>query len=149
MLTGTAGFAFTNAPSGSINSRLDAMIIPVCQFREANAIDALEFIVSSAIYLSEVPAVSIGLGGTAIDCPEIFDHTLPAITNLPPITINVREISTRDLINDVTKSLNLRYTVTDTSILIYTADGTLLNKTESVEQSGPAYPPQGVGSADP
>jgi hypothetical protein len=149
MLTGTAGFAFTNAPSGSINSRLDNMIIPVCEFREANAIDVLEFIVSSAIYLSEAPTVSIGLGGTAIDYPEIFDHTLPAITNLPSITLNVRRIPTRDLLNDVTKSLNLRYSVTDTSILIFTANGTLLNKNESVEQAGPAYPPQSVGSADP
>lgn len=124
----TTAFAYTNAPPGSIDHRLDTSIIPSCEFREANAIDTLEFIVTSVIYIDDAPTVSIGLGGSVVDYPEIFDHTLPALTNLPPITINVRKISVRDLLNYVTKTLNLRYIVTETSILIYTVDGTLLNK---------------------
>ena len=149
IVTGTTAYAFTNAPIGSINRRLDTLIIPACEFREAKAIDILEFIVSSAIYLCDAPTESIGIGGTAIDYPDIYDHSLPVLTNLPPVTINARRISVRDLLNYVTKSLNMRYSVTDTSILIYTTDGTLLNNNESVEQAVPGYPPQGVGSPEP
>jgi hypothetical protein len=120
--------AYTNAPTGSINSRLDTILVPACEFREAPVVDALEFIVSAATYIPGEPTGSIGLGGLTFDYPEIFDHTLPALTNLPPITINVQRIPLRDLLNYVTKSLGIRYTVTDTNILVYTADGTLLNK---------------------
>ena len=90
--------------------------------------DALEFIASSATYIAEAPTGSIGLGTLAFDYPEIFDHTLPALTNLPTITINVRRIPLRDLLNYVANTLNIRYVVTETNILVYTADGTLLNK---------------------
>ena len=128
MAVATIAFAFTNAPSGSINSRLDTIIVPACEFREARAVDALEFIASSATYIAGAPTGSIGLGSLTFDYPEIFDHTLPALTNLPPITINVRRIPLRDLLNYVTKTLNMRYAVTDTNILVYTGDGTLLNK---------------------
>lgn len=127
-MLGTRVFAYTNAPPGSINDRLDTLIVPACEFREANAIDALEFIVSSATYIPGAPTGSIGLGGLTVDYPEIFDHTLPTLTNLPPITINVRRMPLRDLLNDVTKTLGIRYIVTDTNILVYTADGILLNK---------------------
>jgi len=129
LVTGIGAFAYTNVPPGSINDRLDTSIIPACVFREANAVDVLEYIVSAAIYIYPgLPTVSLGIGGHTCNYPEIFDHTLPSVTNLPPISINVRRMPHRDLLNNVTKALNLRYKVTDTSILIYTDDGILLNK---------------------
>lgn len=128
----TTAFAYTNAPSGSIDARLDTIIIPACEFRDGNAVDVLEFMISGIIMMPEAKDIrSIGLIDTNAPPypePEILDRSLPACSNLPPLTLNLRIIKAREALDYVTSTLNLRYKVTATNILIFTDDGILLNK---------------------
>ena len=130
LATGTVAFAYSNAPPNSIDQRLDTIIIPVAEFRDAHTVDVLEFILSAAIDIPDRPTTSIGLIEAAPDYPEPerLDHSLPAVTNLHLLTINVTRMVLRDLLNNVMYTQNLRYKVTATNILIFTSDGTLLNK---------------------
>ena len=125
--TGSAAFASSNAPPNSIDQRLDAIIIPAAEFRDAHTVDVLEFLLSAAIDIPDklTASISLALGYRE---PERLDHSLPAVTNLHLLTINVRRMVLRDLLNNVTKTQNLRYKVTATNILIFTSDGILLNK---------------------
>ena len=132
LAAGTTAFAYTNAPPGSIDDRLDTIIIPACEFRDGNAADVLEFMISGIIMMPEStdmrPIGLIDTNAPSIPHPVMLDRSLPACSNLPPLTLNLRRITMRDALDYVTKTLNLRYTVTATNILIYTADGMLLNK---------------------
>ena len=125
-------FAYTNAPPGSIDDRLDTIIIPACEFRDGNAADVLEFMITGIIMMPETKdSRSIGLIDTNAPPypePEILDRSLPACSGLPPLTLNLRMIKAREALDHVTSTLNLRYEVTATNILIFTDDGTLLNK---------------------
>ena len=128
----TTAFAYTNAPPGSIDHRLDTCIIPACEFRDGNAVDVLEFMISGIIMMPEAKDIRpIGLINTnapPAPHPEILNRSLSACSNLPTLNLNLRRVSMRDALDYVTKTLNLRYTVTATNILVYTADGILLNK---------------------
>ena len=132
LVTVTAAFAYTNAPPGTIDDRLNTIIIPSCEFRDGNAADVLEFMISGIIMIPEAKDMrSIGLIDTnapPIPHPVILDRSLPACSNLPSLTLNMRRITMRKALDYVTTTLNLRYTVTATNILVYTADGILLNK---------------------
>jgi len=132
LVIGTIAFAYTNVPPGSIDIRLDSIIFPACEFHASSAADVLDFIIFAAIMVPETKDIRpIGLIDTNAPPypePEILDRSLPSCSNLPLLTLNLRVIKARDALDYVTSTLNLRYTVTSTNILIYTADGILLNK---------------------
>jgi len=108
------------------------MIIPTCIFRDGNATDVLEFMISGIIMMPEAddmrPIGLMDINAPPVPRPVILDRSLPACSNLPPLTLNLRRITMRDALDYVTKTLNLHYRVTATNILVYTADGILLNK---------------------
>ena len=124
--------AYTNAPSGTIDDRLDTIIIPACEFRDGNAADVLEFMICGTIMIPEAKDMGpIGLidnNAPPVPHPVILNRSLPACSNLPSLTLNLRRITMRDALDYVTKTLNLRYIVTATNILIYSSDGILMNK---------------------
>ena len=124
--------AYTNAPFGTIDDRLDTIIIPACEFRDGNAADVLEFMICGTIMMPEAkdmgPIGLIDTNAPPVPHPVILNRSLPACSNLPSLTLNLRRITMRDALDYVTKTLNLRYIVTATNILIYTSDGILMNK---------------------
>jgi hypothetical protein len=132
LAAGTTVSAYTNATPGTIDRRLDSIVIPACEFRNGNAADVLEFLISSIIVVPEskdIRSISlIDTNATSRPQTEIIDRSLPACSNLPPLSLNVRRIKVREVLNYVTSTLNLHYKVTATNILIFTDDGILLNK---------------------
>ena len=141
--------AASKATPPSIPDRIRDTIIPACAFYNGRAVDILEFLVSTALYDPSSPTFALGDEDTFNnDYPAVLDHSLDAITKLPPMTFLVRNMRLKDALDLVTCNYHLSYRVTETNILLYDVDGILLNK-QMVEQAGPAYPPQGVGSADP
>ena len=123
----TTIFAATNQATYSMQERLDNdnLVIPACVFRNANALDVLDFIIQAA---RPIPIVDDPMATSLRPEIEIMDRTLPAAASLPPLSVNLRIIKVRDALDYVTKTLNLSYKVSGTNILIYTSDGILLNK---------------------
>ena len=149
LLACTPAIAASKATPPSIPDRIRDTIIPACAFYNGRAVDILEFLVSTALFDPLSPTVTMGHGDTFYnDFPAVLDHSLEVIINLPPMTFMMRNIRLKDALDLVTCNYHLTYRVTETNILIYSVDGILLNKKE-VEQGGPGYPPQGVGSPDP
>ena len=149
LLVCTPVYAASKATPPSIPNRLRDTIIPACAFHNGRAVDILEFLVSTALFDPFSPTVTMGHGDTFYnDFPAVLDHSLDEITSLPPMTFMMRNMRLQDALDLVTSNYQLTYRVTETNILIYSVDGILLNK-KDVEQGGPGYPPQGVGSPDP
>ena len=145
----TSAIAASKAAPPSIPDRIRDTIIPACAFHNGRAVDILEFLISTALFDPLSPTFTMGYEDTLYnDFPAVLDHSLDAITSLPPMTFMMRNMRLQDALDLVSSNYQLTYRVTETNILIYSVDGILLNKKE-VEQGGPAYPPQGVGSADP
>ena len=114
----------------SIEYKLDAVVIPALELRNSSAVEALEYLVSSVA--DTPPRIDRASGGidTIMDSREILDRSLSATSNLPPLTINLRRIKARHALDYITEILRLKYKVTDTTILFFTEDDTLLNKNE-------------------
>ena len=149
LLVCTPAFAASKATPPSIPNRLRDTIIPACAFHNGRAVDILEFMVSTALYDPLSPTFTLGHEETFYnDFPAVLDHSLYAITNLPPMTFMMRNMRLQDALDLVTSNYHLTYRVTETNILIFSVDGILLNRKE-VEQGGAGYPPQSVGSPDP
>jgi hypothetical protein len=134
LLVCTPAYAASKATPPSIPNRLRDTIIPACAFQNGRAVDILEFLVSTALFDPLSPTVTMGHGDTFYnDFPAVLDHSLDAITSLPPMTFMMRNIRLQDALDLVTSNYHLTYRVTETNILIYSVDGFLLNK-QKVEQ---------------
>ena len=145
----TPAIAASRATPPSIPDRINDTIIPACAFYNGRAVDILEFLVSTALFDPLSPTVTMGYGDTFYnDFPAVLDHSLDVLTGLPPMTFMMRNMRLKDALDLVTCNYHLTYQVTETNILLFNVDGILLNK-QMVEQAGPGYPPQGVGSPDP
>ena len=135
----------------SLDKQLD-LIKPNIEYRGNDALQVLECL----IYCLENPFDPYKDSISIINTNEpsgpgiLFDRSLPIVTNQPYLELYLRNSTARNVLDYITKSLNLHYTVTATHIFVYTDDGVPLNKKrKSVEQSVPGYPPQGVGSPEP
>ena len=62
------------------------------------------------------------------------------------ITIDLRDVKYTDLLDEVCRQTGLMWQLTPIPII---ASKALFENNNSVQQAGPGYPPQGVGSPDP
>ena len=146
LLAPLAAYGQTDA---DIERKMKAIIIPSIEFRQANAIDILNFLVEATTAI-DPDKISIGLIDT--NTPrEYYTYEVEdgAPLELHPLTLEYRRISMCDAIDQITSECGLTYRIENGTINFYTPDGKRIIRKKHVEQAGPGYPPQGVGSPDP
>ena len=144
----THGQATTN-----IEQRMRTIIIPSLDIRQANAIEVLTFLVDAASAIKPANS-SIGLINT--NKPSTKEHSTYTYQlddgtplELPPITLTHTRITMYDAATLICKEVGLTFRAENGSINFFTLDGKRIIRKKHVEQAVPAYPPQGVGSAEP
>ena len=144
LLAPLAAYGQTDA---DIERKMKAIIIPSIEFRQANAIDILNFLVEATTAI-DPDKISIGL----VDTNTPY-YTYEVEDGVPlefhPLTLEYRRISMSDAFDQITKECGLTYRIENGTINFYTPDGKRIIRKKHVEQAGPGYPPQGVGSPDP
>ena len=151
LLTLLAPLAAYGQTNMTIEQKMRAIVIPSIEFRQANAIDVLEFLVD-ATTAEEPDKFSIGLIDTNRPATREY-YTYEVEDGVPlefhPLTLEYRRISMSDAFYQITKECGLGYRIENGTINFYTPDGKRIIRKKHVEQSVPGYPPQGVGSPDP
>ena len=122
-------FAADTPQPFSLDKQLD-LIKPNIEYRGNDALQVLE----GLIYCLENPFDPYKDSIAIINTNEpsgpgiLFDRSLPIVTNQPYLELYLRNSTARNVLDYITKSLNLHYTITATQILVYTDDGISLNK---------------------
>ena len=144
LLAPLAAYGQTDA---DIERKMKAIIIPSIEFRQANAIDILNFLVEATTAI-DPDKISIGLVDT--NTPYYTYEVEDGVPlELHPLTLEYRRVSMYDAIDQITRECGLTYRIENGTINFYTSDGKRIIRKKRVEQAGPGYPPQGVGSPDP
>ena len=131
----------------NIEQKLREIIIPVVEFRDASSADVLNFFTEACTFPD--PAT---LSLSRIETNrEFFTYEVEdgSPLELPALTLEYRRISMLEAFDRITKEMGLAYRFENGAPIFFTKDGKRIIRKKSVEQAGPAYPPQGVGSADP
>jgi len=122
----TTAIAQTN--SSDIVQRMKEIIIPSIEFRNANGMDILLFLIeaSNADIPDHQPTTSIGLMITnAPAVAHIYKYELDDGSNIdiPVLTMEYRRISLFDALNRVTESLGMTYKIEGDQVSFFTKDG--------------------------
>ena len=151
LLTLLAPLAVYGQTNTGIEQKMREIIIPSIEFREANPIDVLQFLLEASI-AADPKTPRHGLLSTNTPATreyytfEVEDGT-PLL--LHPLTLEYRRISMADAFDRITKEMGLTYRLENGTLTFFTQDGKRIIRKNPVEQAGPGYPPQGVGSPDP
>ena len=151
LLTLLAPLAVYGQTNTGIEQKMREIIIPSIEFREANPIDVLQFLLEASI-AADPKTPRHGLLSTNTPATreyytfEVEDGT-PLL--LHPLTLEYRRISMADAFDRITKEMGLTYRLENGTLTFFTQDGKRIIRKYRVEQAGPGYPPQGVGSPDP
>ena len=181
------GKASTKARSSVLNERMKNIVIPKLVFRQANIADVVNYLVQAseaadpngeginiilnlgdaAVPTESAPAASDGfddddwgMGG------DDFGSSAPAMgggSSVPPITLNLRNVTMADAVQFITEVAQLKYRVEDAAVIITRKDapvGTIITRMYSVQPSfmtvvqeptdsgdnGGEFTPMGLGS---
>jgi hypothetical protein len=148
LLTPLVVYGQTNT---GIEQKMREIIIPHIEFREANPIDVLQYL-HEASSAADPDIPSLGLLSTYPPATRVY-YTYEVEDGSPlelhPLTLEYRRISLADAFERISKELGLTYRIENNAPLFFTQNGKRIIRTKHVEQAGPGYPPQGVGSPDP
>ena len=130
MMLATHALAQTNQAT-TVEQRLRQIVIPEIEFRDANLLDVIDFLVD-AIKPPELKApirLSIVLNATnQTEQAQAPDPRVELIRDIPPLTLTMTNVSMLDAIRQITTKTGLTYEVTTNSVLIKTKDGQVLNR---------------------
>ena len=129
-----------------IERKMKAIIIPSIEFRQANAIDILNFLVEATTAI-DPDKISIGL----VDTNTPY-YTYEVEDGVPlefhPLTLEYRRISMSDAFDQITKECGLTYRIENGTINFYTPDGKRIIRKKHVEQGVAPYAAQGAASGE-
>ena len=141
--------AYGQADKG-LEQRMRDIIIPSIEFREANPIDVLQFLLeaSTATY-PKTP--SLGLLSTNTPATREY-YTFEAEDGTPlelhPLTLEYRRLSMLEAVDRITKEIGLTYRLENETLIFFTQDGKRIIRKMSVEQGVPPYSAQGALSGE-
>lgn len=96
-----------NEPARLLNRKLDTIVLPEVKYREASAADIIEALPGECERLDPEK--------TGIN----FVWQVSADAKLSPVTLSLRKVPVRDLLNYVTRLAGLRYRVDSHAVVIY------------------------------
>ena len=148
LLTPLAAYGQTNT---GIEQKMRDIIIPSIEFREANPIDVLQFLLEAcAASDPDIPSTSI-LATYPPATREYYTFEVEDGTPLVlhPLTLEYRRISMADAFDRITKEIGVTYRIENNRPVFYTQDGKRIIQTKHVEQGGPGYRRQSAPQPDP
>ena len=135
----------------TIEQKMRDIIIPSIEFRAADPIDVLQFLLEART-ASDPDIPSIGLLVTNPPATRMY-YTYEVEDGSPlelhPLTLEYRHISLLDAFDRITKEMGVIYRFENDAPIFFTQEGKRIIRKKSVEQAVSGYPPQGVGSPDP
>ena len=123
-----------------VQSGLDSIIVPHFSVTNMPLTDVVNLLVKTTEeggYPCSLVLNSSPLPGNIAPIPEYF------------ITMDLRDIKYTDLLDEVCRQSGLMWQLTPIPIISSRDSFKHWEKNNSVQQAGPGYPPQGVGSPDP
>ena len=127
------------------------IIIPVIEFREANPMDVLQFLLE-ARNAADPETRSRGLASTNPPAPrEYYSYEADDGTplELKPLTLEYRRISLLEALDRVTQDMGLTYRLETNTLQFFTQDGKRIVRKTSGGKADQGCPPQGVEPLDP
>ena len=144
LLAPLAAYGQTDA---DIERKMKAIIIPSIEFRQANAIDILNFLVEATTAI-DPDKISIGLVDT--NTPYYTYEVEDGVPlELHPLTLEYRRISMWDAIDQITRECGLTYRIENDTINFYTQDRKRIIRKKHVEQGVPGYRRQSAPQPEP
>lgn len=143
LLAPLAVYGQTNA---GIEQRMREIVIPCIEFREANPIDVLQFLVEASIAANPENR-SLGLAST--DTPAFKEYYTYDVEDgtpleLKPLTLEYRRISLLEALDRVTKDMGLTYRLENNTLQFFTQDGKRIVRNTSAGKASSGHPLQGV-----
>ncbi len=122
----TTAIAQTN--SSDIVQRMKQIIIPSIEFRKANGMDVLRFLIeaSNANIHEYQPTTSIGLlitNAPAVTHIYKCESDDGSSIDIPDLTMDYQRISLFDALNRVTEALGITYKIQGDQVSFFTKDG--------------------------
>ena len=151
LLTLLAPLAVFGQTNTGIEQKMREIIIPSIEFREANPIDVLQFLLEAST-AADPKTPSLGLLSTNPPATRVY-YTYEVEGGSPlelhPLTLEYRRITMADAFDRITKEIGLTYRIENNTLVLFTQGGKRIIRTKHVEQAVPGYPPQSVGSPEP
>ena len=112
----------------ALEERLNDIIIPAIEFREANPLDVVDFLTDAT-----VPRPPIGIGFMTVltnqeEVVETPDPRAEWVKDISPLTLELHRVTLLEAIDQITAKAGLKYEITNDVLLIRTKDGKILNK---------------------
>lgn len=128
MLAMMATTAISQTNSSDIVERMKKIIIPSIEFRKANGMDVLHFVVeaSNANIPENQPTTSIGLMITnAPAVAHVYKYELEdgSGIDIPDVSLEYQRISLFETLNRVTEALGMTYKIEGDQVSFFTKDG--------------------------
>ena len=138
--------AFADEDTFQLEKSMKAIVIPSIEFKDADAYDALNFLIEGSTLPANDAGIAIELGlirtnsatATSNRRYVLSDGTL---IDLPVLTCAYEHMSLYDLLSKMTEQLGITFTIADNTIILKTKDGRTIERQESVEH----VPPGGRG----
>lgn len=151
LLTLLAPLAVYGQTNAGIEQRMREIIIPCIEFREANPIDVLHFLVEASI-AADLGNRCLCLASTNAPAPReyySFEADDGTSLELKPLTLEYRRISLLEALDRITKEIGLTYRLENDTLQFFTKDGIRIVWKRNIEPAAPEHPTQGVAQSDP
>ena len=126
----TTAIAETNQVE-TLEGTLKKVVIPSIEFREANPVDVIDFLIDSVAsyqYPERAPtSIVLNLSNDSRRI-DVQDPRKVLLKDSPNLTLEMQRITFLDAIKQITAKAGLTYEITNNELLIKTKDGTILNK---------------------
>jgi len=127
VLLATSFNAFAQTNAHTMEQRMKRVMIPSIEFRQADAIQALNFLVEASAGVSPEAPICLGLINTNIPptSPEKYILQLEdgSDLDLPALNVRYHRISLYDAVVKITEHLGLRFRFENDNLVLFTQDG--------------------------
>jgi hypothetical protein len=135
----------------NLERKMEEIIIPNIEFREANPIDVLNFL-TDANTASSPDISSLSMISTSTPTTRVF-YTYETEDGSPldfkPLTLEYRRITMSEAYNRITKEIGITYRLENSTPVFFTRDGKRIIRKKHVEQAVPDYRRQEASKPDP
>ncbi|MBN1673988.1 MAG: hypothetical protein JXR37_23260 [Kiritimatiellae bacterium] len=119
-VAGLAGTRVAAGPESALKKKMERIIVPTVEFRQANVVDVVKFMAEMSVQLDPEPDPArkgvnfiLNLGSGGKDGAQV---------DVPQVTLRLRRISLLKLLDYITRVANLKYRIDKHVVMIVPAD---------------------------
>ena len=125
--------------SASILAKMERIVIPCAQFREASAMDVLAFLGEASVAADPEPPGSFGLVRPAPRMLATFETEDGSVPDFPPLSFEGRRLTLLQILDEICGRLGIRFAMGPAGPEFFLPDGRRL-----IRKEVPAPPPAGA-----